>query len=136
MKAAEPKCYVCKEPATKRVSPDLDNRGGNMKITSEQVEVLNGLVCPDGNGFWQTSDFEDLPNRDADHLIGELKRAVLAKGIDFIIDYDLGDQENEVPPFVQIVMIPDSDTTIAPSADTELEAWILAVTELHGRMGK
>ena len=116
-------------------------QANEMNITQEQLEALRWLLPQtyisldrDGNILFdvESSIYKTLSHEKAAIFCDLLKRAVLAK------DVETTDVRTfRECCFIRLVM---KDGLVASFIDaqsnTELEAWILAVTELHGRMGK
>ena len=114
-----------------------------MKITPEQLKAVQDLL-PDneaavGDGYLvfyiRGESFFTDDERDAAIFCDLLERACEAKRISFRLTSPQGSCRNW-----DLELWPDNselvDDIFLESAPTKLEAWVLAVTELHGRFGK
>lgn len=115
-----------------------------MNITQEQIEALRWLfpntdvqidskldcICCDFDFCYCCTCHAEMQHI----LCGEIERAVLAMP-DMEVDWNI-DKDSYAIRLDWNRRSNDADDWLTARADTKLEAWILAVTELHGRLGK
>ena len=123
-----------------------------MKITPEQLKAVQGLLpgyeiqemtvpgyAPGDEGYYlditalsNGKGHDTLDSEGAAIFCDLLKRAVLAK--DEVVWVESTSFQKDA--YVKIRVCDPLETIKTDLAPTELEAWILAVTELAGRLGK